>query len=249
MNIFYLVLTGFLAGLVGSLMGLGGGIILVPALTLIFNLPINEAVGTSLMGVVAVSTAAAIDFLKSGRADLELGLTLETVTAAGALIGGILAGLISQQVIYILFGIILIYAAANMARRRNNDVSNNESAAPGNYPLGMGLSFFAGNISGLLGVGGGVIKVPLLHLVMKVPLKVATATSSYMVGITAASAAIIYLVRGDVDIHKASAIMIGIFIGSRMGAAISYKISVLALRLLFVAVMLFTAYKMFMKGF
>ncbi|MEE9553159.1 MAG: sulfite exporter TauE/SafE family protein [candidate division Zixibacteria bacterium] len=249
MDIIYLVLTGFLAGIVGSLMGLGGGIIMVPVLTLIFSLPVSEAVGTSLLGVVAVSTGAAIGFLKSGRANLPLGLTLETVSAAGALCGGLLAGIIRQEAIYIMFGLILLYASYNMARPRKYDYENGKADFPRRMPIGMGLSFFAGNLSGLLGVGGGVIKVPMLNLIMGVPLKIATATSSYMVGITAGSGALVYLFRGDIDLNKAAAIVVGIFFGSRLGASISYRINALFLRLIFVAVMLFTAYKMIIRGF
>lgn len=248
MQIVFLILTGFSAGIVGSLLGLGGGIIMVPALTLIFGLPITEAVGTSLLGVVAVSTGAAIDFLKSGRADLRLGLTLETITAAGALTGGLISGIISQRIVYILFSIVLVYGAVNMARPRKESNNDEEAVYPRNKGLGMGISYFAGNISALLGVGGGVIKVPVLNLVMGVPIKIATATSSYMVGVTAASGAIIYLSRGDVDFNKAAAIIIGIFAGSRLGASISYRINALALRLLFVAVMIFTAYKMIARS-
>lgn len=249
MQLVYLIATGFCAGIVGSLLGLGGGIILVPALTLIFGLPMTEAVGTSLMGVVAVSTAAAIDFLKSGRADLELGLTLETLTALGALTGGLLAVVVSIRSLYILFGIVLFYAAFNMIRPRNRLSESGNGIYPRNKGIGLGLSFAAGNVSALLGVGGGVMKVPLLNLVMGVPLKIATATSSYMVGITAATAAIIYLVRGDVDLYKAAAIIMGIFFGSRLGASFSYRIDAFALRLLFVVVLLFTAYKMIIRGF
>ena len=249
MELAYLIATGFLAGFVGSLFGLGGGIILVPALTLIFGMPMTEAVGTSLLGVVAVSTAAAIDFLKSGRADLELGLTLETPTALGALSGGLLAAVIATRSLYMLFGIVLLYAAFNMIRPRNRLSESEESIYPRNKGFGLGLSFAAGNVSGLLGVGGGVMKVPLLNLVMGVPLKIATATSSYMIGITAATASIIYLVRGDVDLYKAAVIILGIFFGSRLGASISYRINVLTLRLLFVAILLYTAYRMILRGF
>jgi len=249
MQSIYLVATGLLAGLVGSLMGLGGGIIIVPILTLIFGLPVTGAVGISLLGVAAGSTAAAAKFLKSGRADLELGMTLETVTVAGALSGGIMAGVIPNHIIYLLFGTILVYAAINMARPRETDKDNNASNYPYNMTIGMGLSYLAGNVSSLLGVGGGIIKVPVLNLIMGVPLKIATATSSYMVGITAASGAIVYLVRGDVDLEKAAALIIGISAGSRLGVIFSYRINVFALRFLFVAVMLFTAYKMIMKGF
>ena len=249
MELVYLIATGFFAGIVGSLFGLGGGIILVPALTLIFGLPMTEAVGTSLMGVVAVSTAAAIDFLKSGRADLELGLSLETLTALGALSGGLLAAVIATRSLYMLFGIVCLYAAFNMIRPRNRLSESEESIYPRNKGFGLGLSFAAGNISGLLGVGGGVMKVPILNLVMSVPLKIATATSSYMIGITAATAAIIYLLRGDVDLYKAAAIILGIFFGSRLGASISYRINVLTLRLLFAAILLYTAYKMILRDF
>lgn len=248
MQIIYLILTGFLAGIVGSLMGLGGGIIMVPVLTLIFGLSVTESVGTSLLGVVAVSTGAAIGFLKSGRANLPLGLTLETVTAAGALCGGLLAGIITQEAIYLLFGLVLLYASYNMARPRKYDFENGAEDYPKRFPLGMSLSFLAGNLSGLLGVGGGVIKVPVLNVIMGVPLKIATATSSYMVGITAGSGALVYLFRGDVDLNRAAAIVVGIFFGSRLGALLSYKINALFLRLIFVAVMLFTAYKMIIRG-
>ncbi len=244
-----MIATGFFAGIVGSLLGLGGGIILVPALTLIFGLPMTEAVGTSLMGVVAVSTAAAIDFLKSGRADLELGLTLETLTSLGALTGGLLAAVIATRSLYILFGIVLLYAAFNMIRSRNRLSVSEESIYPKNKEIGLGLSFAAGNVSGLLGIGGGVMKVPLLNLVMGVPLKIATATSSYMIGITAATASIIYLVRGDVDFYKAAPIILGIFFGSRLGASFSYRIDAITLRLLFVAILLYTAYKMILRSF
>ncbi len=249
MQLVYLIATGFLGGIVGSLFGLGGGIIMVPLLTLIFGLPMTEAVGTSLMGVVAVSTAASIDFLKSGRADLELGLTLETLTALGALTGGLLAAVISARPLYILFGIILFYTAIDMVRPRRKLPEGGNRVYFRNNRIGLGLSFVAGNVAGLLGVGGGVMKVPLMNLVMGVPLKIATATSSYMIGITAATASIIYLVRGDVDLYKAAVIILGIFFGSRLGVLISYRINVRILRLLFVAILLFTAYKMILKGF
>ncbi len=248
MLILSLIATGLFAGLLGSLLGLGGGVIIVPALTLIFNMPVTEAVGTSLTAIVAVSTIAAADFLKSGRADLELGMTLETASASGALIGGTLAGFISPRYVYILFSLILFLAAYNMARpKRGSDIDSSDYY-PVNKGLGLTFSFFAGNLSGLLGVGGGVIKVPLMTGIMKVPMKIATATSSYMIGITAAPAAIVYLLGGHLDIIKTSALIIGAFAGSRLGAALSYKINTLALRLLFVALILYTSVRMILKG-
>ncbi len=248
MQTIYLVITGFGAGILGSVLGLGGGIITVPALTLVFGSPITEAVGISLLGVTANSTTSAIDFLRSGRADLGLGLKLETTTVFGALTGGLLAGFVSPDVIHILFSVVLIYAALNMARPKSKNPENEMPVYPQHLSVGMWLSFLAGNVSGLLGVGGGVIKVPVMNMLMKVPLKIATATSSYMVGVTTASGAIIYMMRGDIDFHKAAPLIIGIFARSKLGASISYKINALAIRLLFVAVMLYTAYKLIARA-
>ncbi len=248
MELAYLVITGLLAGFVGSLFGLGGGIIIVPALTLIFNVPVNIAVGTSLVSIVAVSTVAAIDFLKSGRADLELGITLAVATSLGAVTGGLLAEHIPARIIYIFFSIILIIAAVNMTRPGRIMLIDRKYDSASHTAVGCGLSLVAGNISGMLGVGGGIIQIPMMRTVMKVPFKIATATSSYMIGITAAPAAAIYMLRGDIDPYKSAAIILGTFAGSRMGAALSYKITPLLLRLLFVAIMIFTAYKMLARG-
>ncbi|UCE66931.1 MAG: sulfite exporter TauE/SafE family protein [Candidatus Zixiibacteriota bacterium] len=248
MELFYLVITGILAGFVGSLFGLGGGIIIVPALTLIFNVPVTVAVGTSLVSIVAVSTVAAIDFLKSGRADLELGITLAAATSSGAATGGLLAEYLPARIIYIFFSVILIIAALNMTRPRRIMLIDHKYDSASHTAVGWGLSLVAGNVSGILGVGGGIIQIPMMRTVMKVPFKIATATSSYMIGITVAPAAAIYMLRGDIDPYKSAAIILGAFAGSRAGAAMSYKITSLLLRLLFVIIMIFTAYKMFVRG-
>jgi uncharacterized membrane protein YfcA len=244
----YLVITGLLAGFTGSLFGLGGGIILVPALTLVFGVPVTAAVGTSLVSIVAVSTVAAIDFLKTGRADVELGIVLATATSFGALTGGLLAAWIPANVVYILFSIILVVAAVNMTRPRRIITIGNEFSSASNMGLGFGLSILAGNVSGILGVGGGIIEIPMMRGVMRVPFKIATATSSYMIGITVAPAATIYLMRGDVDPYKSAAIILGTFAGSRLGASVSNRITPVFLRFLFVGLMIFTAYKMLMEG-
>ena len=249
MELAYLVLTGLLAGFIGSLFGLGGGIIIVPALTLIFNVPVTIAVGTSLVSIVAVSTVAAIDYLKSGRADLELGITLAAATSLGALTGGLLAEYIPARIIYLFFSIILLVAALNMTRPRRLTLIDQKYSSASNTAVGWGLSLVAGNISGMLGVGGGIVQIPMMRTVMKVPFKIATATSSYMIGITVAPAAAIYMLRGDIDPYKSAAIILGTFAGSRAGAAISYRITSLLLRLLFVIIMIFTAYKMLARGF
>jgi len=243
-----LIATGLLAGFVGSLFGLGGGIIIVPALTLVFNMPVTIAVGTSLVSIVAVSTVAAIDFLKTGRADLELGIILATATSLGAVTGGLLSGIIPPKIIYLLFSIILLIAALNMTRPRRIMSIDQKYSSASNKALGCGLSLIAGNISGMLGVGGGIVQIPVMRSVMKVPFKIATATSSYMIGITVAPAAIIYMMRGDIDPFRSAAIILGTFAGSRAGAAVSYRITSLLLRLIFVAILIFTAYRMLIEG-
>jgi uncharacterized membrane protein YfcA len=244
----YLIATGILAGFVGSLFGLGGGIVIVPVLTLLFKLPVIEAVGTSLVSIAAVSSVAAIDFLKSGRVDLELGLIIALAASIGALAGGILAEFIPSKSIYLAFSFILIGAALNMTRPKRIMLIDKQYGSASNKILGYGLSLLAGGVSGILGVGGGIIQVPVMRTIMRVPMKIATATSSYMIGILVAPAALLYLLRGDVDLFKAAAIIIGTYAGSMMGAAFSYRITSLLLRLLFVGIMIFTAYKMLLKG-
>jgi uncharacterized membrane protein YfcA len=248
MEIGILVFTGFFAGFIGSLFGLGGGIVIVPVLTLIFGMSINEAIGTSLVSIVAVTSVAAVDFLKSGRADMNLGLALSVAASAGAMTGAIMSGVINDQIIYLLFSIILFIAAVNMLRPTRIKHPDHEIEYPRYISIGYGFSFLAGNISGLLGVGGGIIQIPLMRLIMGVPLKIATATSSFMIAITVVPAASLYLIRGDVDPFRACAIIVGTYFGSQTGAFLSNKITVFGLRLLFVILMLFTAYKMLLRG-
>ena len=144
---------------------------------------------------------------------------------------------------------ILLIAALNMTRPRRMTLIDQKYSSASNTAVGWGLSLVAGNISGMLGVGGGIVQIPMMRTVMKVPFKIATATSSYMIGITVAPAAAIYMLRGDIDPYKSAAIILGTFAGSRAGAAISYRITSLLLRLLFVIIMIFTAYKMLARGF
>jgi len=248
METIFLLLTGVFAGFVGALFGLGGGIVIVPVLTLIFGMPVVEAIGTSLVSIVAVSSIAAIDYIKSGRADIDLGLSLSIAASVGAVTGALLTGIIDDKLIFMLFSLILFFAAINMLKPRRIVRPGNIQQFPSNYFLGYLFSYFAGNVSGLLGVGGGIVQVPVMRLIMRMPLKIATATSSYMISIKVGPAAIMYLLKGEVDPQRACAIIIGTFVGSRMGAAASEKITAMALRLLFVLIMLYTAYKMFVRG-
>jgi len=247
-DLVYLIITGVLAGFVGSLFGLGGGIIIVPVLTLIFKVPVIEAVGTSLVSIVAVSSVAAIDFLKSDRVDLDLGMTLALAASIGAVAGSILITYIPSKILYLSFSTVLFVAAVNMTRPRRIMLIDKQYGAPSNIGLGYGVSFLSGGVSGILGVGGGIIRVPLMRIIMRMPMKIATATSSYMIGILAAPAALLYLLRGDIDIFKAAPIIIGVYGGSSLGAAFSHRITSLLLRILFVAILIFTAYRMLLRG-
>jgi hypothetical protein len=248
-----MVVGGAVAGVFGSLLGLGGGILIVPLLTLVFGLDLREAVGVSLVSVIMTSSAAAGVYLERHVADLRLGMRLELFTAIGALVGGSVAFLIDEDWLSILFAGLLGYVAITMARGARTTASEEPSAegAPSDRPGGvrnMGLGYVgatgAGLASSLLGIGGGVVKVPLMHLAMGVPLRVATATSNLMVGITAAASAVIYLLHGEIDPYVAGPTAIGVFLGASAGSRLAHRVDLRVLRWLFVAVLLYTAFQM-----
>ncbi len=267
---------GVAAGAFGSLLGLGGGVLIVPLLTLGFGLPLREAVGVSLICVIMTSSAAAGVFLERHLANLRLGMTLELFTATGALVGASIAFLISDQVLSLLFGLLLLYVAFTMARARTvepsmvetlpmPDPSGTSAAEPAARPatvldqlsgggyrvrnLGPGIvgATGAGVASALLGIGGGIVKVPLMHLAMGVPLRIATATSNMMIGITAAASAIIYAIHGGIDVYVAGPTAIGVFVGATAGSRLGHRVDLRYVRLLFVVVLLYTAVEMLMR--
>ena len=252
---------GLLAGVFGSLLGLGGGVLIVPLLTLGFGLPIRIAVGVSLVCVIMTSSAAAAVYLERDVANMRLGMSLEVFTVAGALIGGAVAFALDQHVVAALFAVLLVYTALSMLRRGRIEAetpSNGEGAAsngyvaslagPGyairNLPLGSGLSLFAGIVSALLGVGGGIIKVPAMHLAMGVPLRAATATSNFMIGVTASAGAVSYLLRGGIDPYVAGPTAVGVFIGASVGSRVAHRVDARLLRVVFVVVLIYTALQM-----
>ncbi|MBA2381706.1 MAG: sulfite exporter TauE/SafE family protein [Chloroflexi bacterium] len=276
-----LLLTGgAAAGLFGSLLGLGGGLLIVPLLTLGFGLALIKAVGISLICVIVTSGAAAGVFLERRVANLRLGMTLELFTAIGALVGGLIAFLLPERVLETLFAVLLVYVAVTMARRRDPpkaasapDPAQSRTQAPTTAPLGpaarprtfldqmsgpdyrvrrIGLgiigSVFAGVTSALFGIGGGLVKVPVMHVIMTVPLRVATATSNLMIGITASASAIIYLLRGGIDPYAAAPTAIGVFIGASIGSRVASRIDLRILRGLFVAILLYTAWQMLRRA-
>lgn len=265
-----MVAGGLAAGTFGSLLGLGGGVLIVPLLTLGFGLPLREAVGVSLVSVIMTSGASAGVYLERHVANLRLGMTLELFTAFGALLGGLVAFLLDEKVIAGLFALLLVYTAISMARgtrpeaaadapsidppsdgderKRFVDTLGGPGYRVGRLPVASLGSVFAGVTSALLGVGGGLVKVPIMHLVMGVPLRVATATSNLMIGVTAAAGAIVYLLRGGIDPYVAGPTAVGVFLGASLGSRIAHRIDTRVLRLLFVVVILYTALLMARKA-
>lgn len=262
--------SGAAAGVFGSLLGLGGGTLMVPLLTLGFGLPLREAVGVSLVCVIMTSSASAGVYLERHTANLRLGMTLELFTAFGALVGGSLAFLLDERFISLLFAGLLAYVAFTMARARTALRSDEvplgledaepESSSPTTLDrlsgeqyrvrnLGRGVvgATGAGVVSALLGIGGGTIKVPLMHLAMGVPLRVATATSNLMIGITASASAVIYVIHGGIDPYVAGPTAIGVFVGATVGSRVSHRVDVGVLRILFVVVLAYTAVQMFLR--
>ena len=271
--------AGFGAGLFGSLLGLGGGTLIVPILTLGFGLPLIKAVGVSLVCVIVTSGAASGVYLERRVSNLRLGMTLELFTAVGALVGGLVAFLLPERLLEVLFGALLIYVAVTMARRREPARAAGDDAAPDDsvdsvepedpaavadgslaarlsgpgyrvHRIGFGAvgSVGAGVVSALLGIGGGLVKVPVMHVVMGVPLRVATATSNLMMGITASAGAVIYLLRGGIDPYVAGPTAIGVFIGASIGSRAAHRIDLRILRGLFVAILLYTAWQMLQRA-
>lgn len=286
-----LVAGGAAAGMFGSLLGLGGGILIVPLLTLGFGRPLREAVAVSLVCVIVTSSAAAGAYLRGRVANLRLGTVLALFTTTGALVGALLAFVVPERALAGLFALMLAYVAYSMGRAglrtprpaaaspvRPESVSS-DAVRPGHAPAGGDepsappapdpapagpldgpgyrvrrlrpasvASLGAGIMAALLGVGGGVINVPTMHLVMGVPLRVATATSNLMIGVTAVASAIIYLLRGGLDPYLAGPTAVGVFVGASVGARVAHRIDVRILRLLFVVVLTWTAIQMALRA-
>ena len=248
----WLLVLGFSAGVFGALAGLGGGIILTPVLAIYFGLPIHQAIGITLLSVIATSTATSSQYVEHHVTDIRLGMTLELATTLGALSAALLAHHLNRRTLAILFVCFLAYSAASMVKKawgsRNQP---HETTVPDykvqNYPLGLGASLIAGGLSGLLGIGGGPIKVPVMYLFMKVPLRVATATSNFMIGVTAATSAYIYWGRGDINVTIAAPLVAGVFAGSLLGTRLAPRVKTFYILVLLIAVMVWLAGQMLYK--
>ncbi len=233
-------------GVLSSILGLGGGVLLVPIFTLILKLPIHQAVALSLCCVMATSVTSAAKYLKSGLVDLKAVLYLESTAIIGSYAAGKLAGYVSPQGIAMVFAVILVFSAVVMLLGRS-DVKN-AGGIRNAYPVAMGASVFAGGLVGLLGVGGGIVKVPILQLILGKPVKEAVATSTMMVGISAAIAVIPYMNRNDVPAEWVPFATLGTVVGAFLGARVFHKIESLYIKIVFAAVLLYTAVTMVLSA-
>jgi uncharacterized protein len=248
-----LLILGFFAGLLGALTGIGGGVLLTPILALHFGIPIREAIGTSLVAVITTSAASSSVHLQRHTTDIRLGMTLELATALGAAVMAYLVGYFNRSVLEGLFAAFLVYSSIMILSKRGKVESEEDSSPatngeiaippydPKRYPLGLGASLIAGGLSGLLGIGGGPIKVPVMYIFMNIPLMVATATSNFMIGVTAAASAIVYYRRGDIMPELAAPLAVGVFLGSLLGARLAPRVHTKVVVYLLVAVMLYLA--------
>jgi uncharacterized membrane protein YfcA len=266
-----LVFAGsLLAGLLGSLTGLGGGVVLVPLLTLFFKVDIRYAIGASLVSVIATSSGAAAAYVREGFSNIRIGMFLEIATTLGALAGAFLAVWVPTKGIAILFGLVLLVSAF-LSRKPRSAAQRNSPPDPlatrlrlngsfpdlegmRNYnvqhvPAGFGIMFGAGALSGLLGIGSGAMKVLAMDQAMRIPFKVSTTTSNFMIGVTAAASAGIYLHRGYIDPGLSMPVMLGVLGGSLVGARILVKAQTKWLRLIFSAVIVLLGIEMLYQGF
>jgi hypothetical protein len=262
-------LGSFLAGLLGALTGLGGGVVVVPMLTLLFHVDIRYAIGASLVSVIATSSGAAAAYVREGYSNIRIGMFLETATTVGAVVGAAIALHVPTSAIAVVFGLVLLYSAYLSSRHRQEHGPELQSSKlaeklrlNGTYPTpegkqayavtgvpaGYGLMFGAGVLSGLLGIGSGAVKVLAMDQAMKIPFKVSTTTSNFMIGVTAAASAGLYLSRGYIAPGITMPVMLGVLAGSMLGARVLVKAKVKALRYLFAAVIVALGIEMIFNG-
>jgi uncharacterized membrane protein YfcA len=266
-----LFLTSLFAGLLGALTGLGGGVVIVPVLALLFKVDIRYAIGASVVSVIATSSGAAVAYVKEGLSNIRIGMFLEVATTLGALLGAYLTARVSSHWIAIVFGVVLLYSALASFRHRAAQptgeppsplatkleltgtvpATNRCPAEPYSahrIPLGFGIMFGAGTLSGLLGIGSGAVKVLAMDQAMKLPFKVSTTTSNFMIGVTAAASAGIYLARGYIAPIIAMPVMLGVLAGSLVGTRILVRVNVPTLKIIFAVVIVILGAEMIYSG-
>jgi len=273
-SIVWLFTAAFGASALGGVLGMASGIFIVPILTLLFRVDIHTAIGASIVSVIACSCGSAAPFLKGRLTNIRLAIVLETATTFGALSGVLLIGIVATSFLYFLFAFILVISAKQMLARRREAVG---AYAPddgswatllrlhasypdralgqdvhykvGRVPLGLSLMYGAGLISALLGIGSGVLKIPAMDVALKLPIKVSSATSNFMIGVTAAASAGAYFVRGNIDIGIAGPVALGSVVGALAGAKLLMAIPADKLRIFFVIVLVLLAVLMFLSAF
>jgi uncharacterized membrane protein YfcA len=262
-------LVGLFAGTLGSMVGLGGGVFIIPALTLFFDVPIHQAIAASLVSVIATSSASTAMYVRAGLANIRLGMTMEPMTVVGALLGGLVGGALGREVLSGIFGVVMMIVALHMGLRRAGPAAGALPAealgALGHsyrdpilkqkvdyrirrLPLGLGASLLAGWVSGLLGVGGGFLQVPVMVAGMRVPVRAAVATSSLMIGVTACAGAIVYFFRGMIDPSVAFPVIFGVTIGALLGSRLSIRMRTAALSVGLAAILFILAVQMLLSA-
>src|ERR1700728_109322 len=261
--------TSIIAGLLGALTGLGGGVVVVPVLALLFHVDLRYAIGASLVSVIATSSGAAAAYVREGFSNIRIGMFLEIATTLGALVGAFLTAMVSTKAIGIVFGIVLLYSAVASFRGHHEDVAPQHTGGladrlrlEGEYPAegglkayvaqrvpaGFGIMFLAGGLSGLLGIGSGAVKVLAMDQAMRLPFKVSTTTSNFMIGVTAAASAGIYISRRYILPSLAMPVMLGVLVGSVLGTRVLVIAEPRILRIAFGVVILALAVEMIYKG-
>lgn len=267
--------VGLMAGILGALLGLGGGIIVTPVITLLLGLPIQYAIAASIIAVIATSSGATIAYLKDEMLNLRVAMFLEIATTVGAVLGAVVTGLVSSQVLYFLFGALLIFSTYNMVCKLIGKKDTQRDPVPDpaaeklrlngtyydkasgkeieykvtNVPGGFAMMFGAGLASGLLGIGSGAFKVLAMDTIMQMPLKPSTATSNLMMGVTAAASATVYFFNGALQPQIAAPLAIGILIGATIGTRIMQLLPTKILRMIFIPVIGYMGLQMLLKGF
>lgn len=269
-----MIAIGVFAGFAGAILGLGGGIILTPILTLLMGVDIKYAIGASIIAVIATSSGATIAYLRDKVLNLRVAMFLEIATTLGALSGALLTGVIDPKYLYILFGLLLLFSGYNMIRKLishqevlhrahpdqlssklklDSSYFDNVEGKTINYqvehiPGGLAVMYGAGIASGLLGIGSGAFKVMAMDTVMKMPLKPSTSTSNLMMGVTAAASATVYFFNGSIKPMIAVPLALGILVGARGGSRIMRDMSARTIRMIFVPILFYIGIEMFMKG-
>ncbi|MBH0344787.1 sulfite exporter TauE/SafE family protein [Paenibacillus larvae] len=267
-----ILLISVLAGVVGSVLGLGGGIIVTPALTLLFGVDIKHAIGASIISVIATSSGSAIAYIRDQITNVRVGMFLEIATTIGAVTGAIIGGLIAPGALYVIFGLLLLYSALAMIKKGKDELpaevplhpvaeklklhnhyydkalQQNVSYNVDNVYGGFGVMYGAGIISGLLGIGSGSFKVMAMDVFMKLPLKVSSATSNFMMGVTAAASAGIYLFRGDIDPGISAPVALGVLIGATVGTRIMQRLKSKTIRKLFIPILIYVSIQMILQA-